>query len=91
MKLVPTQVVDACPWSASHLQLTIRGGDSTDSAVQINEAKNNDCSCCGHPQVCRRCLAKPAQYAARAGTSGFRPPEVLLKHPRQTTGERLVS
>lgn len=33
------------------------------------------------------CFARPMQEASRAGTPGFRPPEVLMKCPHQTTGE----
>lgn len=43
------------------------------------------CRCAGKPQVCNICLTRNAQNAPRAGTAGFRPPEVLLKYPRQTT------
>lgn len=43
------------------------------------------CKCAGKPQVCNICLTRNAQNAPRAGTAGFRPPEVLLKYPRQTT------
>ena len=34
--------------------------------------------------VCNTCLSLPHMHAPRAGTPGFRPPEVLLKHPNQT-------
>jgi len=43
------------------------------------------CRCYGRGQVCRRCLARPAAAAPRAGTPGFRPPEVLLRHAEQGT------
>ncbi|KAA0194687.1 hypothetical protein HAZT_HAZT001600 [Hyalella azteca] len=33
------------------------------------------CRCYGRGEVCRRCMARPQQAAARAGTPGFRPPE----------------
>ncbi|XP_051161595.1 cell division cycle 7-related protein kinase-like [Leptopilina boulardi] len=42
------------------------------------------CYCFGKPKVCSLCLIRPAQVAPRAGTPGFRAPEVLLKHPAQT-------
>lgn len=35
--------------------------------------------------VCSFCMKRYAQNAPRAGTSGFRAPEVLMKHPHQTT------
>ena len=43
------------------------------------------CSCTGKPKVCSGCHSLPQMHAPRAGTPGFRPPEVLLKHPNQTT------
>ncbi|KAK9498996.1 hypothetical protein O3M35_003520 [Rhynocoris fuscipes] len=43
------------------------------------------CNCDGKPQICHKCLTRKAQSAPRAGTPGFRPPEVLLKYPHQTT------
>ena len=42
------------------------------------------CTCPGSLSVCVTCLALPHLHAARAGTPGFRPPEVLLKCRRQT-------
>ena len=42
------------------------------------------CSCPGQLSVCPACLNLPHLHAARAGTPGFRPPEVLLKFPTQT-------
>lgn len=45
------------------------------------------CQCFGLPQICSVCMARKPQIATRAGTPGFRPPEVLMKHPDQTTGE----
>ncbi|XP_050587683.1 cell division cycle 7-related protein kinase-like isoform X1 [Bombus affinis] len=42
------------------------------------------CYCFGKAKVCSLCISKPEQTAPRAGTPGFRAPEVLLKHPSQT-------
>lgn len=42
------------------------------------------CTCPGQLSVCSTCLALPHLHAARAGTPGFRPPEVLLKCQTQT-------
>ncbi|XP_058799639.1 cell division cycle 7-related protein kinase-like [Phymastichus coffea] len=44
----------------------------------------NKCCCFGKPKICSICLVKPLQNAPRAGTPGFRAPEVLLKHAYQT-------
>ncbi|KYM98369.1 PREDICTED: cell division cycle 7-related protein kinase [Cyphomyrmex costatus] len=46
---------------------------------------NNKCNCFGKPKVCVICLKEPQQQAPRAGTPGFRAPEVLLKHVMQTS------
>lgn len=43
------------------------------------------CFCYGRPTVCNVCLIKKEIQATRAGTPGYRPPEVLLKYPNQTT------
>uniref|UniRef100_A0A182QFK9 non-specific serine/threonine protein kinase n=1 Tax=Anopheles farauti TaxID=69004 RepID=A0A182QFK9_9DIPT len=43
------------------------------------------CNCCGRPQVCCNCLVKPEMNAPRAGTPGYRAPEVLMRYPHQTT------
>ncbi|KAJ8038508.1 Cell division cycle 7-related protein kinase [Holothuria leucospilota] len=43
------------------------------------------CVCFGRPQVCDLCMSRPNQTAPRAGTPGFRAPEVLLKCEHQTT------
>ena len=42
---------------------------------------------CNHAdnEICNTCLLKPSQEASRAGTPGFRSPEMLMKHPQQTT------
>lgn len=44
------------------------------------------CKCYGTPKICTICIVRKTQEASRAGTPGFRPPEVLLKYDRQTTG-----
>ncbi|XP_049887544.1 cell division cycle 7-related protein kinase-like [Pectinophora gossypiella] len=43
------------------------------------------CACAGAGGVCAACAARPPPRAPRAGTQGFRPPEVLLKVSAQTT------
>jgi cell division control protein 7 len=43
------------------------------------------CSCFGKPQICSICNSRMNQQAPRAGTPGFRAPEVLMKFPDQTT------
>ncbi|KAG7212655.1 hypothetical protein KM043_012937 [Ampulex compressa] len=54
---------------------------SLNSARKIKEDK---CFCFGKPKICSICTAKPEQTAPRAGTPGFRAPEVLLKYSFQT-------
>ncbi|XP_076087662.1 cell division cycle 7-related protein kinase-like [Mytilus galloprovincialis] len=43
------------------------------------------CQCYGQPTVCTICTSRSNQQAPRAGTPGFRAPEVLIKCPHQTT------
>ncbi|XP_015177218.1 PREDICTED: cell division cycle 7-related protein kinase-like isoform X2 [Polistes dominula] len=45
---------------------------------------NDQCACFGKPKTCSLCLNKRSQVAPRAGTPGFRAPEVLLKYSLQT-------
>lgn len=50
-----------------------------------NSGRNVKCFCYGRPTVCNICLVKKEIQATRAGTPGYRPTEVLLKYPNQTT------
>lgn len=43
------------------------------------------CACAGRGAVCGACSVRPPARAPRAGTQGFRPPEVLLRYGAQTT------
>ncbi|XP_025074622.1 cell division cycle 7-related protein kinase isoform X1 [Pogonomyrmex barbatus] len=49
------------------------------------KSMDNKCYCFGKPKVCAICLKLPQQSAPRAGTPGYRAPEVLLKYPLQTS------
>lgn len=53
---------------------------------QMQQNLQQDCQCYNKASVCTVCILRKAQDAPRAGTPGFRPPEVLLKYPDQTTG-----
>ncbi|NP_001407655.1 cell division cycle 7-related protein kinase isoform 5 [Mus musculus] len=48
------------------------------------------CDCYGSDRVCSVCLSRRQQVAPRAGTPGFRAPEVLTKCPDQTTGKSVL-
>ncbi|ETN66568.1 hypothetical protein AND_001644 [Anopheles darlingi] len=60
-------------------------GSAAAAAVRGSGNGFRSCGCCGRPQVCNGCLVRREIYAPRAGTPGYRPPEVLLKFPDQTT------
>lgn len=47
--------------------------------------KSGLCDCLGKPKICSLCAGRKNQMAPRAGTAGFRAPEVLLKSPSQDT------
>ncbi|KAM6167846.1 cell division cycle 7-related protein kinase isoform 3-T3 [Erethizon dorsatum] len=49
------------------------------------------CDCYATDKVCSICLSRYQQVAPRAGTPGFRAPEVLTKCPNQTTGVIFLS
>lgn len=53
-----------------------------------SNVNNKSCHCYGRSMTCSICLVKKALVASRAGTPGFRPPEVLLKVSNQTTGKK---
>nr|XP_023961647.1 cell division cycle 7-related protein kinase isoform X2 [Chrysemys picta bellii] len=48
------------------------------------------CDCYATDRVCSVCLSRRQQVAPRAGTPGFRAPEVLTKCPTQTTGKSIL-
>lgn len=52
---------------------------------RTRSAGDTACFCYGKPTICNVCIIKKEVRASRAGTPGYRPPEVLLKHPAQTT------
>lgn len=52
-------------------------------------AFGRDCGCDGKPRICNTCITRKPMHAPRAGTPGYRSPEVLLKYPHQTTGKLL--
>ncbi|KAL1425027.1 hypothetical protein MTO96_019604 [Rhipicephalus appendiculatus] len=52
---------------------------------QTRRGRRKLCCCFGRNEVCNICLSRPAEIAPRAGTPGFRAPEVLLKYRNQTT------
>ncbi|CAL4124931.1 unnamed protein product, partial [Meganyctiphanes norvegica] len=43
------------------------------------------CHCYGLGRICSVCVGRSHQVAPRAGTPGFRAPEVLIRHPYQGT------
>ncbi|XP_067157045.1 cell division cycle 7-related protein kinase isoform X2 [Apteryx mantelli] len=51
---------------------------------------NLTCDCYATDRVCSICLSRRQQVAPRAGTPGFRAPEVLTKCPTQTTGKSVL-
>ncbi|XP_006919464.1 cell division cycle 7-related protein kinase isoform X3 [Pteropus alecto] len=51
---------------------------------------NLTCDCYATDKVCSICLSRRQQVAPRAGTPGFRAPEVLTKCPNQTTGKSIL-
>ncbi|XP_011152689.2 cell division cycle 7-related protein kinase isoform X1 [Harpegnathos saltator] len=63
--------------------------DENNVNLQLNtvgkRTGDNKCYCFGKPKVCSLCLTKPQEQAPRAGTPGFRAPEVLLKYSSQTS------
>ncbi|VDM93387.1 unnamed protein product, partial [Onchocerca ochengi] len=50
-----------------------------------NNRTRNECDCYGLPRVCDMCTKRPRLHVSRAGTAGFRAPELLLKYRQRTT------
>ncbi|XP_014479660.1 PREDICTED: cell division cycle 7-related protein kinase isoform X2 [Dinoponera quadriceps] len=71
------------------LAMKRKRSDENNLNLQLNTAvkriEDNKCICFAKPKVCSLCLTRPQEQAPRAGTPGFRAPEVLLKHPSQTS------
>eukprot|EP00090_Calanus_glacialis_P046170 TRINITY_DN8923_c0_g1_i1.p1 TRINITY_DN8923_c0_g1~~TRINITY_DN8923_c0_g1_i1.p1 ORF type:complete len:624 (+),score=247.04 TRINITY_DN8923_c0_g1_i1:39-1910(+) len=72
----------------SHCSSTIPRPDMTTprppGPTTTNSSPSVSCTCPGQLSICPACLSLPHLHAARAGTPGFRPPEVLLKCQTQT-------
>ncbi|NWR63306.1 CDC7 kinase, partial [Bucorvus abyssinicus] len=60
---------------------TVSNGAARKAASPLNLT----CGCYATDRVCSVCLSRCQQVAPRAGTPGFRAPEVLTKCPTQTT------
>ncbi|XP_049273218.1 cell division cycle 7-related protein kinase isoform X2 [Rhipicephalus sanguineus] len=74
--------------AAGKLQQTTAASAKPTSKGVLNQARRGRrklCCCFGRNEVCNICLSRPAEIAPRAGTPGFRAPEVLLKYRNQTT------
>lgn len=70
---------------SSHCSSTLPRPSPAPGATHPMSNMTPSCYCSGQLATCPGCLALPHIHAARAGTPGFRPPEVLLKYPVQTT------
>ncbi|XP_076454660.1 cell division cycle 7-related protein kinase-like [Babylonia areolata] len=55
------------------------------SRSRVKQEGQTACMCYGRPSICTFCSLRPVETAPRAGTPGFRAPEVLMKHPNQST------
>lgn len=90
-----SQMEEECPSFKKEIKLPDGDKSCTKKLFDIKKVVNckrrypnkNSCKCYGEPKVCTTCVVKKSQQAPRAGTPGFRPPEVLLKYERQTTGK----
>ncbi|KAH7980302.1 hypothetical protein HPB49_014525 [Dermacentor silvarum] len=74
--------------AAGKLQQATAASAKPVSKGALNQARRGRrklCCCFGRNEVCNICLSRPAEIAPRAGTPGFRAPEVLLKCRNQTT------
>ncbi|KAM9790857.1 cell division cycle 7-related protein kinase isoform 3-T3 [Syngnathus typhle] len=67
--------------------LSGRGGPATVRALKTHRGLHQPltCNCFQTERVCNICLSRKQQVAPRAGTPGFRAPEILTKCPDQGT------
>lgn len=90
-KVSPTQMVTSkIPFSknvttSEHILSTPTPPGRKYNLDNRSNGRNVKCFCYGRPDVCNICLVKKEIQATRAGTPGYRPTEVLLKYPNQTT------
>ncbi|XP_038158411.1 cell division cycle 7-related protein kinase [Cyprinodon tularosa] len=70
--------------SANRVPLPVRASGSSQK-TQRTLQQGLTCNCYLTDRVCNVCLARKQQVAPRAGTPGFRAPEVLSKCPDQGT------
>ncbi|XP_068425063.1 cell division cycle 7-related protein kinase [Clinocottus analis] len=70
--------------SASRSSLAVRT-QSSSQRPQRTVHQSLTCNCYRTDRVCNICLSRKQQVAPRAGTPGFRAPEVLTKCPNQGT------
>ncbi|KAH8420490.1 hypothetical protein KR009_010823, partial [Drosophila setifemur] len=66
-------------------QNTVSASGSKYNTNRNTAGATSKCFCFANPSVCLNCLMKKEVHASRAGTPGYRPPEVLLKYADQTT------
>ncbi|XP_063795990.1 cell division cycle 7-related protein kinase isoform X2 [Pseudophryne corroboree] len=65
------------------LAKTVPAKNTSDGMAR--KAASPTCDCYARDQVCFSCLSRSRQIAPRAGTPGYRAPEVLMKCTHQTT------
>lgn len=73
------------PSAESKVELTAPGHKYIVDNRRTSSGGPVKCYCYGRPVVCNVCIVKRELHAPRAGTPGYRPTEVLLKYPDQTT------
>ncbi|XP_035233138.1 cell division cycle 7-related protein kinase-like, partial [Stegodyphus dumicola] len=91
-KLAPstsTAINETLPVVNAHTKSSIKQyplhSKPRDGSKHSKSSKGKECGCFRKPTVCSICLGRDPEEAPRGGTPGFRAPEVLLKHPHQTT------
>ncbi|XP_055636930.1 uncharacterized protein LOC129775819 [Toxorhynchites rutilus septentrionalis] len=80
----PSTVTPIPPKTATGSTKTRQYNNTSSTAGSVTRSETI-CECFAKSQVCNICLVKKEMQASRAGTPGYRPPEVLLKYADQTT------
>uniref|UniRef100_A0A3B5LFI1 non-specific serine/threonine protein kinase n=1 Tax=Xiphophorus couchianus TaxID=32473 RepID=A0A3B5LFI1_9TELE len=87
MRQKPSQKEDEASYkhaSANRVLVSVRTSSSSQKPQRAPQ-QGLTCNCYLTDRVCNVCLARKQQVAPRAGTPGFRAPEVLTKCPNQGT------
>lgn len=72
-------------FAPKNLQPELSATNQNNVLNKVVSAANTECDCMRKDYICQRCLSKIDLVVPRAGTPGFRAPEILLRSQNQST------